>query len=81
MLQSTFISSDKRLTRVKCLLHEGFMMISVVGLVCDAIIYVLLHQDFRDVVVGWFSSWRRNVTPQINQYNVTYGEQRVTTNV
>ena len=74
------ISSDKHLTRGKCLLNEGLVMLFGVGLMSDALIYVFLQKEFREVVFGWFCFPTRNVTPRINQYN-TNNDQRVTTNV
>ena len=49
----TMIKASEHLTREKLLIHEGLVMVTGVGLVSDALIYVILQKDFRNIVLGW----------------------------
>ena len=64
------IRISMRLTREKCLLHEGLLLMPGFGLVCDALIYIFFKQEFRDIFNSWFCRGRnRHHVHQFNTHN------------
>ena len=71
------IISSTDFTRLKCLIHEGMILIISVGLVSDAVIYIFMKKEFRDLVFAIFPFRKRDEVLRI-QASIVEQEKRDT---